>query len=82
MSSRLMYGYRRHPHHGHIEHRVFDPDDFPVGWYDSPSKVPGADAPTLFVDTTTTIGTKEKGQTPAPYGEAYGSKKRASKRKR
>jgi hypothetical protein len=45
MSSRVMYGYRRNREHGHIEHRQFDPDHFPEGWYDSPSKVPGESPP-------------------------------------
>lgn len=36
----LMKAYRRNSQLGHIEHFTYDSEQFPEGFYDSPSKVP------------------------------------------
>lgn len=40
----ILNGYRRNEQ-GFVVWKRFDSDDFPAGWYDSPSKVPGVDPP-------------------------------------
>lgn len=69
--SGITYAYRMHPHMNKVQHVAIGLEELPrllrEGWYDSPSKVPGA--PEYVRDVAPLSYSPEPPMTPASHGE-------------